>query len=65
MLIKSGVCEMAILCTKCSRYHAPNIDCTRVHTAIEIDGHAQVHEESINKNESGDTSIGVKGVTNA
>jgi hypothetical protein len=32
MLVKTAVCENAIMCQKCSRYHAPNVDCAKVFT---------------------------------
>ena len=56
MLVKTAVCENAIMCQKCSRYHAPNVDCAKVFT-ISSDENVQ----SINKNLIDVTHSGAKG----
>jgi len=64
MLIKTAVCEEAILCKQCSRYHAPNVDCTKVFTASDEPSVNGDMGESINRNSSDVTSFGAKGVSN-
>ena len=68
MLVKTAVCEDAVICQKCRKYHAPNVDCDKVFAVASDESlSSQVVEgESINKNSDSDaTNLGIKGVNDA